>query len=190
MAKVKEKETVKKTDNKKTTNRSRLAIGAVVLAIAALWMLYNMRSSDEERVNGAVRWASFNDGMATARAEHKMVMVDVYTDWCVWCKKLDKEVYPDPRVSSAIASQFVPIKVNAESGSTIEFNGVRMTEEQFARQAGVTGYPTVLFLDDQGKVVTTLPGFLPADRFVRVLQYVSEHRYREQSLDDFLSRNS
>ncbi len=171
-------------------NRSRLIIGALVILGAVLWMIHNMRSTDEEQANAAVRWASFTDGMATARAEHKMVMIDVYTDWCGWCKKLDKEVYPDPRVSSVVERQFVAIKVNAESAAPIEFNGVRMTEEQFARQAGVSGYPTILFLDDQGNVVTTLPGFLPADRFVRVLQYVAEHRYRDQSLDDFLSRAS
>ncbi len=169
-------------------NRSRLILVALAVIAIGAWAIYNLDSSSED-AQGAFQWQSFGDGLTSARENHKMIMVDVYTDWCGWCKKLDREVYPDSRVSTLLAKSFVAIKVNAESSSPLEYKGQRMTEEQFARASGVTGYPTILFMDEEGTVVTTLPGYLPADRFSRVLEYVADKRYTKESLDDYFARS-
>ena len=101
---------------------------------------------------------SYEDALARARREKKLVFVDVYTDWCGFCKKLDREVFTDSDVARA-ASRFVAIRVNAEKGG-----------EAVAARFGVRGYPTLLFVDADGELVEKVEGYLDADELVRILR--------------------
>ncbi len=99
----------------------------------------------------------FDEALARARAENRLLLVDVYTDWCGWCKKLDREVFADGRVGAA-AKDLVAVKVNAEKGG-----------EEIARRYRVRGYPTILFLDGAGKVVERIDGYVDAGEMVKVV---------------------
>lgn len=109
---------------------------------------------------GGVAFAplGYEEALARARREKKLVFVDVYTDWCGFCKKLDREVFTDPDVARA-ASRFVAIRVNAEKGG-----------EEVAERFGVRGYPTLLFVDGDGELVERVEGYVEADELVRILR--------------------
>jgi thiol:disulfide interchange protein len=92
-----------------------------------------------------------------ARSGGQIVMVDVYTDWCGWCKKLDRETYSDRRVREALRD-FVPIKINAEKGG-----------RSVAEKYGVEGFPTILFVAADGRVVRKVQGYVDADEMLRIL---------------------
>jgi thiol:disulfide interchange protein len=62
----------------------------------------------------SLRWYQWNEGVAAAQASGTYVLVDVYTDWCGWCKKMDRAVYGHPHVQQLLAGSFVLIKLNAE----------------------------------------------------------------------------
>ncbi|HYN42888.1 MAG TPA: thioredoxin family protein, partial [Thermoanaerobaculia bacterium] len=96
---------------------------------------------NETRLSGpGVAFASgtFDEALARARSEKRLLLVHVYTDWCGWCKKLDREVFTDARVAEA-ARGLVAVRVNAEKGG-----------EKVAQRFDVQGYPTVLFVDGSG----------------------------------------
>lgn len=99
----------------------------------------------------------FDEALDRARSEKKLLLVDVYTDWCGWCKKLDREVFSDARVASA-ASRLVAVKVNAEKGG-----------EKVAERFAVNGYPTILFVDGTGNVVKRVEGYVDADEMLEIL---------------------
>lgn len=101
--------------------------------------------------------ASFDEALAKARSERRLLLVDVYTDWCGWCKKLDREVFGDARVAEA-ARELVAVRVNAEKGG-----------EKVADRYDVQGYPTVLFLDGSGKVVKRVDGFVDVPEMLKIL---------------------
>lgn len=96
-----------------------------------------------------------NDALSKARAERKLVMVDVYAEWCGWCKKLDREVFTDARVASALRN-VVSIRMDADR------------EERLAEQYRIDSLPTLLFLDPSGKVVKSVSGFVDADQLLRI----------------------
>jgi thiol-disulfide isomerase/thioredoxin len=107
----------------------------------------------------SITWAkSFDAAMKQAKATGRPVMVDFYTDWCGYCKKLDAEVYTDAQVIRA-AGKFISVKMNAEKEGYTQ-----------ARQYQVTGFPTILFLDAQGGVVGTVRGYAPAPVFMAAMQ--------------------
>lgn len=83
-----------------------------------------------------------------AVAEGKLVFLDIYTDWCMPCKEMDKDVFTDRRLGEFFNENFVSAKVNAEKGSG----------PLIADLYRVPGYPTLLFLDQSGKVLVQKSG--------------------------------
>ena len=99
-----------------------------------------------------------------ARAANKPILVDVYTDWCGWCHKLDQNVYPDPLVQRA-ARDFVMVRLNAEG------NG-----QDVAEKYQVTGYPTLLFLEPDGRYLSRIAGYLAAPDLARYMNDIVASR--------------
>jgi thioredoxin-like negative regulator of GroEL len=115
---------------------------------------------------GGIRWGhSFSRAVTQARAANKLVMVDFYTDWCGWCKRLDATTYLDKNVVR-LASQTVPVKLNAER------EGLRE-----AQKYGVGSFPTILFINGHGAVEDAIEGFMPPDGFAQRLEAIlQQHR--------------
>ena len=106
---------------------------------------------DPELVRGEIAWhRDLRRAIEVARAEGKLIVADVYTDWCGWCKKMDKTVYSDPAIG-ALSRQQVFVKVNAED---------RGEGQSFAREMGVKGYPTTIILDGNGRVLKIAQGYI------------------------------
>src|SRR5271154_6266159 len=62
-----------------------------------------------------VEWGhDYDSALETAKKDKKLVMVDLYTDWCGWCKKLDKDTYSDKDVAAKLGKDFIAVKVNPE----------------------------------------------------------------------------
>src|SRR5258708_5982183 len=105
--------------------------------------------------NEAIQWqTSFKAAMNKARSGNKLVMVDFYTDWCGYCKKLDRETYTNTRVIQ-LAAQVVPLKINAEKDEGPEA----------ARKYSVHVFPTILFINSKGGVEGKLVGYVPPQVF-------------------------
>ncbi len=118
-----------------------------------------------------IAWAkTFAAAKDQAKDDHKMIMIDFYTDWCGWCKKLDADTYSNGDVIK-LSRQLVPVKLDAEDKG----------EGQKAAEAyKVRGYPTILFLDPadldskDGGVVGKIGGYLPPQPFARQVRQIAE----------------
>jgi thioredoxin-related protein len=107
----------------------------------------------------------YEKALTTAKNSNKIVMVDVYTDWCGWCKKLDRDVYSNNAVQEKLANGFVAVKINPEKSGK---------NRQFAQKHGTRGYPHIVFLDVSGNKIDEIQGYLPADRFTAALERVAQ----------------
>jgi thiol-disulfide isomerase/thioredoxin len=92
-----------------------------------------------------------------SKNENKLIFIDFYTDWCGWCKKMDREVFSIEEVGSYFNKEFINLKIDAEnkelgSGLSSKFN--------------VEGFPTYLFLDKNQNVVSTLVGFQQQNQLI------------------------
>ena len=166
--------------------RTTLLIVAVFLLIAVAALSFTAGYSAETASDSGLSWKSFDEGSTLAVQQKKKLLIDVYTDWCVWCKKMDAEVYPDAKVRSVLASKFVVVKLDAESDRTLRYNGTAMTQREFARAVGVTGYPATVFFDETLKPITLLPGYVKAEDFSQILNYIGENHYKNKSYQDYL----
>lgn len=160
-------------------------VGITLVAIA-----YSLVESSSpvypENSNNKLSWLTFNAGMDQSVKENKKILVDVYTDWCGWCKKMDKEVYTDAKVIALLNEKFVVIKLNAESSNKLSYNGKEFTEQEFARTLGIDGYPTTVFFEPDSKPITRIPGYVETKTFTQVLNYIGDDHYKTISYQDFL----
>jgi thioredoxin-related protein len=166
--------------------RTPLTLIALFLLIAAVALSLTVGDSPEA-AESELSWKSFDEGANLAVQQKKKMLVDIYTDWCGWCKKMDKEVYPDAKVKSVLESKFVVVKLNAESDNKIRYQGSSMSQREFARAVGVTGYPATLFFDENLKPITLLPGYVKADNFAQILAFIGENHYKNKSYQNYLN---
>ncbi|MCD6352233.1 MAG: thioredoxin family protein [Armatimonadetes bacterium] len=118
------------------------------VAVVGLVVLACLISGAADEEAATIQWASsFEQALQSAAQADKLVMVDVYTDWCGWCKELDKRVYTDPKVAQAIARHFVAVKVDGDKRKDVVTN------------YKIRGYPTILFVDGKGEEVHRVVGF-------------------------------
>lgn len=138
----------------------------------------------------SVQWRDWNSGLRAASASGRPVLVDVYTDWCGWCKRMDREVYARPEVRDYLAKRFVTVKLNAESEQAATYEGRSWTGRTLASRFDVTGYPTTVFLRANGEKLVNVPGYLPPDRFLLLLRYIGDgHMDRGVAWDDFMKKS-
>ncbi len=114
----------------------------------------------------------WQDVVQTAKAQKKLVFLDAYTDWCGWCKEMDKKTFTDERVASALNTQFVCTKVEMETGEGIDL----------AMKYGVRGFPTFLVFDGDGNIVYRITGYSPPDEFLKNLALAVSPAAHEREL--------
>lgn len=138
--------------------------------------------------NAAVRWEKMSAGIQNTGSVKKPVLMFFYTEWCIYCKKMDSEVFSDPEISQYLNENFVSMRVNPEKESgSIEIMGEKVTPSKLMAYAGANGFPTTLFLDDEKKPVTTIPGFVEKKAFLSILKYLKEECYQDKiSLGDYI----
>ena len=136
-------------------------------------------------------WKDWNSGLKLASTAGKPVLVDVYTDWCTWCKRMDQDVYSQPEIRDYLAERFVTVKLNAEYSTAASYEGKAYTSRTLAQRFRVSGYPTTIFLRADGNHLANVPGYVPADRFLLLLRYIGDgHMERGMSFDDFVKQRT
>lgn len=134
-----------------------------------------------------LEWTSLEKAVVKAAEQKKPILLDVYTDWCGWCKKMDKEVFVDPAVADVLTKRFALAKVNGESKESITFKGQKTDGIGIARGFGVRGYPSIIFLDSNGDMLTMIPGFLNAEQFLPITLFIGNREYEKMEWEKFLA---
>ena len=114
-----------------------------------------------------------------AENEKKVIMVDVYTDWCVWCVELERLVYSRPEVYNYANANLLNYKIDAEKGEGVAFS----------RKYKVEGFPTILFLTADGKEIDRIYGYYPAEEFMQMMTDYSNKRNTYSELTARLRNN-
>ncbi len=147
-----------------------------------------------------VNWSAIENAVTTAKSSgKKFILVDLYTDWCGWCKKMDEGALKDANVLTILHSDFTPVKFNAENPNPVTFNGksygFNKSGQRGANQlaldlgstAGKLGYPTLVVLDANGNKLQSFPGFKDAETLTAILRYFQTGSYTKMDFQQFQS---
>ena len=146
-----------------------------------------------------ITWLSFEEAVAKINAEPtgKKIFIDVYTDWCGWCKKMDKETFNDPVVKEYMINNFWMVKFNAEQKEDVVFQGQTYSfvdqgrngyhELAAALTNGNLSYPTVVYLTEEFQLLAPVAGYYPAAPFLDVAKYFGDNFYKDMTWKDYES---
>ena len=164
--------------SKRTVFASLAAMTILIAALAALKAdrRATTRSKDDVQSNKGIGWLSHESGIQKALGERKPIMITFYADWCHYCKMMDTETFSNPPVARYLKDNLVAIKVNTDK------------DRGLASKYRVTGLPTTWFLEYTGTPIGPLAGYVPPDRFIKVLRYISDSHYKNMSLEAFLDK--
>lgn len=169
----------------------RTASAVIVVGLVAAGLIGFLSSSNDRSLPNAggeaITWHSFDEGMALAAQQNKKVLVDVYTDWCVWCKKMDKEVYTDGQIGKIIAKDFIAVKFNPEGEEVVTMNNEHLNGSLFTQAMGISGYPSTLIFGADGKPITKIDGFQESKEFATLLTFIGGDHYKTKSFEEFKS---
>lgn len=143
-----------------------------------------------------VKWYTIQEAEKLSAGSPRPIFVDTYTDWCGWCKKMDKDTFTNPVISEMLNKKFYPVKFNAEGKESVTFMGKTFINDGKAGNAhqlavallnGQMSYPTVVILtQSNGKLgVSPVPGYRPPKEMEVLLSYFSDKAYEKQSWEDF-----
>ncbi|MGB3094200.1 MAG: thioredoxin fold domain-containing protein, partial [Candidatus Zixiibacteriota bacterium] len=139
-------------------------------------------SSDKKKVE--LVWYKYDLGMTKAKKEKKHPLVHFYTNWCGWCKRMDKTTFSDEAVIEVLNESYVPIKVNGQSGEKVSLDGKEISERQLTGKYGVRAYPATWFLKPSGERIAPRRGYVAAEEFLYILNWVKDDLYEETSFQE------
>jgi len=127
--------------------------------------------------------------------EPRKILVDLYTNWCGWCKVMDRETYSNDDIAAYINSHYYPVKFNAEQRQSVKL-GSRNFVFIPSGKGGVhqlalflsnnrQSYPTTVFMDEQMKIIQPLPGYLKPKEFYEVVTFFGGDHYKKESFDAY-----
>ena len=110
--------------------------------------------------------------VSQAKAQKKLIFVDIYTTWCGPCKEMDKKTFTDISVGDKFNARFINYKVDAEKGFGINL----------AKRYNVTSYPTCLFIDANENPVYKQEGLLRASDLLKEADMVLNNQANSKPL--------
>lgn len=134
-----------------------------------------------------INWLTFEQAEAKMKEKPKKVIVDVYTGWCGWCKKLDRDIYSNDSLIDYVNEYFYAVKFDAEQKTAIQFVGKswayapekRVNDLAYALLQGKMSYPTTVFMDENFKDAQPVPGYLELFQMENIIKYFgtdSDHK--------------
>jgi len=145
-----------------------------------------------------INWMSFEEAIALNEDEPRHIFVDVYTDWCGWCKKMDASTFVNPVIVELMNKHFYAVKLDAEQKDTIMFMGQafvnpnpegRRSSHQMAQALlkGKMSYPSFVFLNSETQWLTVVAGFRKPPDMEQVLTYFGQAIYEEKTWEQFMA---
>ena len=140
-----------------------------------------------------IHWITLEEAQEKMKKDPKKVYIDVYTNWCIWCRKLESTTFVNPQVIDYINTNYYAIRLDAETEDTLFFKG-----KGYARISGSNTnalvaewmrseftYPTSIFFDEYFKNPQPVPGYLNIPNMEMILKYIATNQHRSIPFDKY-----
>jgi thioredoxin-related protein len=143
-----------------------------------------------------VQWKNINEAEQLAIKSNKKIMVKVYTNWCGWCKEMDRSTFPDENLTKVLNDNYIATIFNAEQPEAVRWNGI---ENKFIATGNGRGYheltkkwlgdkmtyPTIVILNEQGQMIQAIPGYRKPLELEQILAYFAINGHHKFPFNEF-----
>ncbi|NVN96211.1 MAG: DUF255 domain-containing protein [Bacteroidetes bacterium] len=169
----------------------------IIIATTFIFGTTSFAQTKIDAKSSVIKWYSFEEAMLkNQQLPKKKIFIDVYTDWCGWCKKMDATTFSDPEIINYMNENYYAVKLNAERKDTIILDGKMLlnpnpTANRSTHQLAEMllnnrmSYPSYAFLDEMGRSISVVPGYVEASSFEPILHYFGENQYLKVPWETF-----
>ena len=172
------------------------AAGLLFLVFAAFTLKDKSEKNAPQTGGDSIKWLTWDQAVAQNKTKPKKFVIDVYTDWCGWCKVMDRETFSKPEIIQYVNDNFYAVKLNAEQREDIVFDGKTFSfvasgkggYHSFAATLldNNMGYPSLVYLTERLERVVISPGFKKPDQLIKELRYTGENAYAKMSWEEYM----
>ena len=169
----------------------------IIVCLFILLPLFNFAQEQS-----LVKWVTLNEAEELMKSEPRKILVDVYTSWCGPCKMLASKTFNDPEIADFINKYFYAIKFNAEGKDSITFRGTTYKNPEYnpastgrngtheltraiAPVEGKIAYPTVVYMDEDFKIIAPVQGFMAPNAIEPILNYFQDNSYKTIAWEEY-----
>ena len=159
---------------------------------------FNFTSNNgESNTDGEkIQWVTFPEAIELSKRKPKKIFVDVYTNWCGWCKRMDQATFQNPEVAKYMNKNFYCIKFNAEGKEDVKFGDRVYSNTKkthlLARELlnNKMSYPTVVFLDERFSKLSPVPGYQAPEPFLNIAKFFGDNEYKTKTWQEYNAQNA
>jgi len=166
----------------------------MILILAAIAFLPLLIEAQMLNNQAKVNWISFEEAVSLQKKTPKTIFIDMYTDWCGWCKKMDQATFANPGIASYLNANFYCVKFDAERKDTVSYKGKQYINQGQGRRPthqlaiellkGKMSYPTIVYIDDEFNA-NPVGGYMDPIKIEPLLVYFAERIHKSANFDDF-----
>lgn len=142
-----------------------------------------------------INWISIEEAYRRNQIQPKKTVIDVYTDWCGWCKVMDKNTFSNPEVIKYINANYYAVKLNAEGRNDIKIGNTfyKYDEQYKANKAAIAllngqmSYPSLVYLDEKFNLIQPVPGYQDAKAFHPIITYFGGNYHKKEQFESYVS---
>lgn len=171
---------------------------AVVTCAAALYAFVLPKGQQSNPEEVAIKWYSWDEAIALNAKKPKKIFIDLYTEWCGYCKKMDASTFKDEAVAKYMNEHFYAVKFDAEQKGDVVYNnhtfqhhpevgrnGVH--ELAYALLDGKLSYPSFVYMDEKIERISISPGYKDPATLLKEMHFTAEEHYKTKSWADYLN---
>jgi thioredoxin-related protein len=145
-----------------------------------------------------VKWYSIKEALELNKKQPRKILIDIYTNWCGWCKVMDRETFSHTIIADYLNTHYYPVKFDAESRDTVNFGGYQFVNpgqgsrstHQFAMalfQATKQnpGYPAIAYLTETLQLIAVVPGFQKPQQIEPFLNFIVTDKFKTITLEEY-----
>lgn len=166
----------------------KFAFKSIIPVLLMLLCSFQQKEPKEQ-----LNWLTLADVEAKLKEQPRPVLIDLYTDWCGWCKVMDKKTYTNAQLINYLNEKFYVVKLNAETRDEINWKGklyrfnpqYKTNDIALYLTGGELAYPTTVIIPADDSSPQPIAGMLEVKDMELITTYFGENKYGKVSFDSY-----